>query len=134
MVGWGPTWRLQPEIVLHDLDALASRRELVGRVGVGGQLGKFCGYGHGPRGGVVSRLVEEAEGQVLVSQNRWVDHLLDLYNAADSWSLHQLIEETLSDIRHVRSIEGSWIRDRLATMAAAIEVELAFGPEATLSL
>lgn len=82
----------------------------------------------------VSRLVEEAEGQVLVSQNRWVDHLLDLYNAAESWSLHQLIEETLTDIRHVRSIEGSWIRDRLATMAAAIEVELAFGPEATLSL
>lgn len=83
--------------------------------------------------GEVARLRDEVHGQIVVSQNRCVDHLLDLSIAADSWALRQLIE-TLTDIGHVRSVDGCWLHDRFSTMAAALEVELAFGPEAALSL
>lgn len=81
----------------------------------------------------VDILLEKVDGQVLVSQNRWVDNLLDLYNLTDFWPLRRVIEETLADMRHLRSIEGSWIRDRLLTMAAAVEVELSVDAETAFS-
>lgn len=74
----------------------------------------------------VDALVEMVEGQELVSQNRWVDNLLDLYNLVDSAPMRRAVEATLSDIRHLGSVEAWWLRDQLLTIAAAIEVEAAF--------
>lgn len=77
-------------------------------------------------------LREKLEGQVLVSQNRWVDHLLDLHNLVESSPLQRLIEETLSDIRYLGSVEGGWLCERLVAIASAVEVESAFDATAAL--
>ena len=71
-------------------------------------------------------LLAKLDGQVLVSQSRWVDNLLDLYNLVDTSPLKDVIARTLSDIRHLGSVEGSWLREQLLTIAAAVEVETAF--------
>lgn len=71
-------------------------------------------------------LLAKLDGQLVVSQNRWVDNLLDLYNLVDSSPLQHVIGETLSDIRHLGSVEGQWLREQLLTIAAAVEVETAF--------
>ena len=55
-------------------------------------------------------LLAKLDGQVLVSQSRWVDNLLDLYNLVDTSPLKDVIARTLSDIRHLGSVEGSWLR------------------------
>jgi hypothetical protein len=75
-------------------------------------------------------LLAKLDGQVLVSQNRWVDHLLDLYNLVDSRPLQRAIEETLSAIRHLGSVDSSWLREQLLAITAALEVESAFDPSA----
>lgn len=80
----------------------------------------------------VDVLLERVDGQELVSQNRWVDNLLDLYNLVDSAPLQRAIEATLSDIRHLGSVEGRWLREQLLTIAAAVEIESAFDPTAAL--
>ena len=78
-------------------------------------------------------LLDELDGEVLVSQNRWVDNLLDLYNLVDVSPLQHVIAETLSDIRHLGSVEGPWLREQLLTIAAAVEVESAFDATALRS-
>lgn len=77
-------------------------------------------------------LFEKLDGQVLVSQNRWVDHLLDLYNFVKPPALRRVIEATLSELRYRGSIEARWVGDQLRTFAAAVEVESAFDSTAAL--
>jgi hypothetical protein len=77
-------------------------------------------------------LFEKLDGQILVSTNRWVDHLLDLYNCVELPAIRRVIEESLSDIRYLGSVEASWVREQLLTVAAAVEVESAFDRTAAL--
>ncbi len=77
-------------------------------------------------------LFDKLDGQVLVSTNRWVDNLLDLYNLVEPPALRRVIEGTLSELRYLGSVEASWVRDQLLTLAAAVEVESAFDATAAL--
>jgi hypothetical protein len=74
----------------------------------------------------VDRLFRLLEGQVLVSQNRWVDHLLDLYNIACNVDLRREITESLNEIRNASSVRASQLRDELLRLAGAVAVESAF--------
>ncbi len=80
----------------------------------------------------LDELLEKIDGQVLVSQNRWVDNLLDIYNLVELRPVQHVIEETLSEMRHQGSVKSSWLRDQLLTMAAAVEIESAFDATAAL--
>ena len=80
----------------------------------------------------LDRLFAKLEGQVLVSTNRWVDNLLDLYNVVDIPALRQVIGRSLSELRYVGSVEAEWVREELMTLAAAVEVESAFDATAAL--
>lgn len=77
-------------------------------------------------------LFDKLEGQILVSTNRWVDHLLDLYNSVELPAIRKVIEDALSEIRYLGSVEASWVRDQLRLVAAAVEVESAFDRTAAL--
>ena len=46
--------------------------------------------------------------------------------------LQHVIEQTLSEIRHLNSIESSWLREQLLMIAAAVEIESAFDATAEL--
>jgi hypothetical protein len=77
-------------------------------------------------------LYTDLDEQVLVSQNRWVDHLLDLYNLLELPSLRRVVEDTLSDLRFRGSVEAFWMMGQLETLAAAVEIEAAFDSTAAL--
>ena len=77
-------------------------------------------------------MFEKLEDQVLVSQNRWVDHLLDLYNLVELPPVRQVIEGTISEMRYQGSVEARWMREQLVLVAAAVEVESAFDSTAAL--
>jgi hypothetical protein len=77
-------------------------------------------------------MFENLEGQVLVSQNRWVDHLLDLYNFVELPAVRRVIESTISEIRYQGSVEAGWVREQLVLLATAVEVESAFDNTAAL--
>lgn len=77
-------------------------------------------------------LFEKLEGQVLVSTNRWVDHLLDLYTVIELKPLRGVIESALTELRFLGSVEASWVREQLMMLAAAVEVESAFDTTAAL--
>ena len=77
-------------------------------------------------------LFAKLDGQVLVSTNRWIDHLLDLYNFVELAALRRVIGETLSELRYLGSVEAAWVADQLRLLAAAVEVESAFDPTAAL--
>jgi hypothetical protein len=74
----------------------------------------------------VDRLRGLLDGQVLVSQSRWVDHLLDLFNLVEPSSLRQVVGETLSAISNLRAIEVPWMVGQFETLASAIEIESIF--------
>ena len=67
----------------------------------------------------------EIEGALLVSQRRCVDLLLDLYNAAPIGTTRHLIEERLSDIRHLNAIEADEVRADLYAVVAIAAAESA---------
>ena len=77
-------------------------------------------------------MFEKLEGQVLVSQNRWVDHLLDLYNFVQLPAVRRVIEGTISEMRYQGSVEAGWVREQLVMLATAVEVESAFDNTAAL--
>jgi hypothetical protein len=74
----------------------------------------------------VDRLLNVLDGQLLVSQNRWVDHLLDLYNMAPNEDLRREITRSLNEIRNACSVKASDLRDELLVLAGAVAVESAF--------
>lgn len=74
----------------------------------------------------IDRLLAALDGQVLVSQNRWVDHLLDLYNLTPNEDLRREIAQTLDEIRNLSSVKASALRGELLLLAGAVAVESAF--------
>ena len=73
----------------------------------------------------IDRLLVELDDQVVVSQNRWVDHLLDLYNLVGTDDLRREVARTLAEIRTVRSVEACFLYERLLALVAAVAVESA---------
>jgi hypothetical protein len=69
--------------------------------------------------------MREVFDEVLVSQSRCVDHLLDLLNATDNEVLRQLTVDALDDIRLLNVARGVDIFGELAVIAAACNAELA---------
>jgi hypothetical protein len=66
------------------------------------------------------------DSQLLVSQDRCVDGLLDLYNAAGNDLVRRLVADIIDDIRHLSAVRASTVQGRLAEVRAAMAVELAF--------
>ncbi len=54
--------------------------------------------------------------QVLVSQDRCVDGLLDLYNVAPTGLLREMIGELISDIRFVSAVQAQVLGDDLSVI------------------
>jgi hypothetical protein len=69
--------------------------------------------------------MREVFDEVLVSQSRCVDHLLDLLNATDNEILRGLMIDALDDIRLLNVVRGVDIFGELAVIAAAFNAELA---------
>lgn len=66
--------------------------------------------------------------QLLVSQDRCIDGLLDLYNAAGNELVRQLVVDILNDVRFLSSVRAADLTERLTEVRAAMAVELAFCP------
>ncbi len=47
-----------------------------------------------------------ADGQYVVSQDRFVDDLLDLWNLCPSVRLRDLVGDALAEVRHLSSVRG----------------------------
>jgi hypothetical protein len=58
--------------------------------------------------------------QVLVSQDRCVDALLDLYNVAPSTLVRELIGELISDLRFVSAVRAQLLHDDLGVLASYV--------------
>lgn len=56
------------------------------------------------------------DGQVLVSQDRCVDALLDLYNVAPSALVRALIGNLLSDMRFVSAVRARYLAEDLSAL------------------
>ncbi len=74
----------------------------------------------------LATLERTVESQLLVSQDRCVDGLLDLYNVATNDLIRQLVVDILDDIRHLSSVRAAYLTARLTEVTAAMAVELAF--------
>ncbi len=74
----------------------------------------------------LGRLERSLDAQILVSQDRCVDGLLDLYNAAPTELIRTLVADILDDIRHLSAVRSSTVQGRLMEVSAATSVELAF--------
>ncbi len=78
---------------------------------------------------ILADLYQRVDGAVLVSQDRCVDHLLDLYNAAPGDVVRLVVSEIIDDMRHLSAIRAVELHDRLDEVMAAVAVEAAFfGP------
>ena len=56
-------------------------------------------------------------GQLLVSQDRCIDGLLDLYNVAPTKLLRELVGELISDIRFVSTVRAQLLHDDLSVLS-----------------
>jgi hypothetical protein len=74
----------------------------------------------------------DVDDQVLVTQGRCVDHLLDLFNATRNAILRRLIVRALENIRPLRVVRAEDIHTALCVLEAAANVEFA-GAEAAAS-
>jgi hypothetical protein len=75
--------------------------------------------------GIVDVALANIDGQVLLSQGRCVDVLLDLFNVTSEASIQVLIGERLDDIRHLRAVEADEFRADLYAVAAIAAAEAA---------
>ena len=75
---------------------------------------------------VLSILERSLQDQVLVSQDRCIDGLLDLYNVAANSLVRQLVVDILNDVRFLSAVRAADLADRLTEVRAAMAVELAF--------
>lgn len=75
---------------------------------------------------VLTDLYQRVDGAVLVSQDRCVDSLLDLYNAAHTEVIRLVVAEIIDDVRHISAVKASELHDRLDEVTAAVAVESAF--------
>ena len=74
---------------------------------------------------IVDTALADIAGQVLLSQGRCVDVLLDLFNVTTEPSIQVLIGERLDDIRHLRAVEADEFRADLYAVAAIAAAESA---------
>jgi len=75
---------------------------------------------------ILRNLDEVTRGQVLISQDRCVDALLDLYNSAPTEVVRSLIASILDEVRHVSAVRADGIKSHIDELAAAAAVESAF--------
>jgi hypothetical protein len=76
--------------------------------------------------GQLDEMVDDLDGQVLVSQSRCVDHLLDLMNLTTNEAIRTVITEVLDDIRHLSVVRADEMESCYALLGAVAAVEAAF--------
>jgi hypothetical protein len=74
---------------------------------------------------IVDAALADTAGQMLLSQGRCVDVLLDLFNVTTEPSIQVLIGERIEDIRHLRAVEADEFRADLYAVAAISAAEAA---------
>ena len=72
------------------------------------------------------RIRQQVADQVILSQGRCVDHVLDLLNLTGEPAVRAELTEFLSSIRKQSAVEGDRMRHLLDVVAAALEVESAY--------
>jgi hypothetical protein len=72
------------------------------------------------------RIRQVVADQVILTQGRCVDHLLDLLNLTTEPSVQAELTGFLSDIRKQSAVEGARMRQVLDVVVAAVEVESAY--------
>ena len=70
-------------------------------------------------------LMDATDGPVLISQDRCVDGLLDLYNAAPTEVVRAMVASVIDDIRHLSAVRSVDLAERLLDLRAAVAVESA---------
>jgi len=73
----------------------------------------------------LNKLAKVLDGQLLVSQNRVVNALLDLYNVSPGPATRSLIAEVLTVTRHQSAVPSQLINEYVIQIAAAVAVEQA---------
>lgn len=66
------------------------------------------------------------DDQLLVSQDRCIDGLLDLYNSAPTEVVRRLVAEVIDSIRHLSAVRSADLKAQLDELSAAAAVENAF--------
>jgi len=74
----------------------------------------------------LAEMAGSLEGQLLVSQDRCIDGLLDLYNTAPTEVVRRLVTDIIDDMRHVSAVKTADLQAKLDVLAAAAAVESAF--------
>lgn len=74
----------------------------------------------------VDPFLNDLDEGILISQDRCVDRLLDLFNSTESPVIRREIAEVLNDIRHLSAVETSEVRMQVFLLAACAAVEAAF--------
>jgi len=74
---------------------------------------------------VLRNLDEVTAGQVLISQDRCVDALLDLYNSAPTDVVRSLVTQVLDEVKHLSAVRADDIKVHLDELGAAAAVESA---------
>lgn len=75
---------------------------------------------------LLAAFIETVDGATLVSQDRCVDALLDLFNAAPTDVVRSLVASMIDDMRHVSAVRASDLSEGLEELLAAVAVEAAF--------
>ena len=73
-----------------------------------------------------SRVRSLVGDQLILSQGRCVDHLLDLLNLTTEPSVRAELAAFLADIRLLSAVEGAHMRGLLDVLVTAVEVESAY--------
>jgi hypothetical protein len=74
--------------------------------------------------------ISEAQGQLVLSQGRCVDHLLDLYNESGHPAVRSAVSFALDGIRRLTAVRADEFVDNLRLIAAVAEIEGAFSAAA----
>jgi hypothetical protein len=72
------------------------------------------------------RIRSLAAGQLILTQSRCVDYLLDLLNLTAEPAVRAVLERCLSDIRHRSAVEGRALERAVALAVAALHVERSY--------
>ena len=94
-------------------------------------------YTEGTEGGIACAPAEQflaeaerarsvAAGQLVLTQSRCVDHLLDLLNLATDPAVRAVLEGGLAAIRNLSSVEGAALQHTIALAVAAVHVESSY--------
>ena len=64
------------------------------------------------------------DGQLLVSKDRCVDALLDLYNVAPAGLVRELVAELISGIRYTSTVRAQLLDDDLSVLSGCLGSEV----------